>query len=115
MGSERHKLARNETVAVLVTQGTQRWTFEQRGKIKCSQNIKNDNLVGSICVNRVVEREIGRGVVVGEVQSGLCIGERVCETRHPFLEVPFSLGSRDGRTGAVVVVEGLSKSTHCFI
>lgn len=61
--------------------------------------------MSSVCVNGLVEWEIGRGVVVGFVQSGGGGRERVCEARDPFLEVAFSLGGGDGGAGAVVVVE----------
>ena len=63
--------------------------------------------MGSISVDGLVQREVGRGVVVGEVQGRRRSGERVREAGNELLEVPLPLSSGDWRSRAVVVVEGL--------
>ena len=67
MGSKGHKLACYEKVPVLVTRGTQGRPIEQCGQVECGQSIQDNDLVGSICVDRLVKREVGRVIVVGEV------------------------------------------------
>jgi hypothetical protein len=67
VGSEGHKLACYERVSVLVARGTQGGAIEKRGQVERSQGIQDNDLVGSICVNRLVKREVGRVIVVGEV------------------------------------------------
>ena len=69
MGSEGHKLACYERVPVLITRGTQGGAIKQRGQVERSQSIQYNDLVGSICINRLVERKVGRVIVVGKVQS----------------------------------------------
>lgn len=66
--------------------------------------------MGGIGVEGLVEREVGRGVVEGQVERGSSGGVGLGESRNEFLEVALALSGGDGRTGAIVVVEGLDLS-----
>jgi len=61
--------------------------------------------VSSISIDGLVQREIGRGIVVGEVQRRRRSGERMRESGNPLLEVSLPLGSGDRRSRTVVVVK----------
>lgn len=51
VSGERHDLASYEAVAMLVTEGAQRWAVEQGSQVECGQGVEDDDLVGSIGVD----------------------------------------------------------------
>lgn len=60
-----------------------------------------------ISIDRLVEGEIGRIVVIGLVQRRVGSWIRASETPNPFLKVSFTLGSGYGTSCTVVVIECL--------
>lgn len=105
MRSKRHKLAGDESVVATVTGNAQGRTHLKRGEVERSQGVQDDDFVGGISVDGVVEREV-RGVVVeGQVEGRAGSREGVSKTGNPFLKETFSLGSSDGRTETLVVVK----------
>ena len=108
VGSERNNLGSDERVSALVAGGVvQSRTVEESGQVERGQSVKNNDLVGGIGVDGLVEREVGRVAVKGPVKSGGGSRVGVGKTSNPFLEETFSLGSSDRRTWTVVVVERL--------
>ena len=67
MSCKGHHLAGYETVTVLVAQRTQRWSVEQRCQIKCGQGIEDDDLMGGIRIDGLVQWEVCRGIIKGDV------------------------------------------------
>ncbi len=61
--------------------------------------------MSSIGVDGLVEREVGAGIVVRDVQGGGGDWKGVGKARDPFFEVAFALGCGYWRAGTVVVVE----------
>jgi hypothetical protein len=105
VGSKGYKLADHEGVAMLVACGAKRRPIEQRRQVERGQCIEDDDFVGSISVDGLVQREVGRGIVVGEVKGGRRSWKRVREAGNKLLEVPLALGSSNRRSRAIVVVE----------
>lgn len=105
VGGEGNELAGNEGVGAGVTSGAERRTAEQGSEVESSEGVKNNDLVGSIGIDGLVQREVGRRVVVSLIESGCGIGVSVGEACEPFLEETLALSSRDRRTRSVVVVE----------
>lgn len=77
----------------------------QRGQVKRSRSIEDNDLVGRIRVDGLVQREVGRGIVVSDVQSRRRSRERVCEAGNELLEISLPLGNGDRRSKAIVVIE----------
>ena len=78
MRGEGDLLAGDEGITPLVTFRIQWWSLKQSGKIESGQRIQDDDLVSSICVDGLVEGEIGRCVVESEIQGGRSCWEGVC-------------------------------------
>jgi hypothetical protein len=108
VGSKGYKLAGHEGVAMLVACGAKRRPIEQRRQVERSQCIEDDDFVGSISVDGLVQREVGRGIVAGEVKGRRRSWKRVREAGNKLLEVPLALGSSNRRSRAIVVVERLN-------
>jgi len=106
VGGKGNQLASNERVGTGVTGGAERGTAEQGGEVESSEGIEDNNLVGSIGIDGLVQGEVSRRVVKGLVESRRGIGVGVGEASEPFLEETLALSSSDGRTRSVVVVEG---------
>jgi len=83
------------------------WTVEKSSQVESGEGVENDDLMGGVGVDGLVEGEVGGGVVEGLVQSGHCGGEGVGETGDPLLEETLALSGGDWRTRALVVVERL--------
>lgn len=106
VSSEGNDLASNERVGALVASGAKSGTLEQGGEVESGQGVENDDLVSSISVDGLVEREVSRRVVVSLVKGRVGWGVGVGEACKPLLEETLALSSGDGRTRSVVVVEG---------
>ena len=65
MRREGDELARYEAVPVLVACQAQWGAGEEGGEIECGQDVEDDDFVGGVCVDGVVEGERGGVVVVG--------------------------------------------------
>jgi hypothetical protein len=63
VGGEGNELAGDEGVGTGVASGAERGTVEQSCEVESSQGIKNDDLVGGIGIDGLVQREVSRGVV----------------------------------------------------
>ena len=110
VGGERHDLASDEGVEAFIADGVvQSRTIEQSSKVEGGEGIKDNDLVGGISVDGLVEREVGRGVVEGLVQGGVGWWVGVVEASEPLLKEALALSSADWATWAVVVVEGLTQ------
>lgn len=64
MCSKRHELTCYEAILAAVLRGAQRWSVKQRGQVKRRKGVEDDDLVRSISVDGLVEREVRRRVVV---------------------------------------------------
>jgi hypothetical protein len=106
VGGEGNELAGNEGVGAGVASGAKRGTAEQGSEVESSEGIKNNNLVSSIGIDGLVQREVSRRVVESLVKSRCGIGVSVGEACQPLLEETLALSSRDGRARSIVVVEG---------
>ena len=104
---EGHNLGRNETVCALVTVEVQGGSGEDVGEVECDERVEEDDLVGCVCVDGVVEGEVGWVVVKGFVQGGQRLGVGGGEAGDPFLEETLALGGGDRRADTLVVVKGL--------
>lgn len=105
MCREWHKLASYEAVLLPVPCCAQRWPIKERRQIERSERIQNNNFVGCVSVDRLVEREEGGCVVEGFVKGGVWGGVRSSEACEEFIEVTFALSGGNRRARAVVVVE----------
>lgn len=108
MGTKRHDLASHKVILLGVAGNGQGRSGKQRRQVECGQGFKNNHLVSCICVDALVQREVGRVVVEGLVQGRL--GGWICagKTSNKLLKVALALGGGDGGSGSVVVVEGLA-------
>lgn len=73
MGCEWYQFAGYEAATVLITERTQWWSSEQRSQIERRQGVEDNNFMGGVGVDGIVQREVGRGIVESEVQ-GRCWG-----------------------------------------
>lgn len=69
VGGEGNDLASNERVGALVAGSAESGTLEQGGEVEGSQGVENNDFVGGIGVDGLVQREVGRRVVVSLVKS----------------------------------------------
>lgn len=116
MSSERHNLGGDKGVSAFIADASgvvESRTVEKSSQVEGGKSVENNDLVGSVGVDALVEWEVGWVAVEGSVKSGGGVRVGVGETSNPFLKETLTLGGRDRRTWAVVVVEGLF-SVSCF-
>jgi hypothetical protein len=104
---ERNLLGGDEGIGVLVLVQVERGTVEEGGQVERGEGVEDDDLVGGVGVDGLVEREVGGGVVEGLVESRHGGGEGVGETGNPLLEETLSLSGSDWGARTLVVVERL--------
>lgn len=95
VSSKRYKLASDEAILATVTSRAQRRTHLERGEVEGGESVQHNNLVRSISVDGVVEREVNGVVVKSQVERRVCGWEGVREARDPFLQVTLALRGGD--------------------
>jgi hypothetical protein len=75
MGGEGHDLACDEGVAALVALDAQGRAVEQSGQVERRQRVEDNDFVGGVGVDGVVERKLRCVVVIGFVESRVRGGE----------------------------------------
>jgi hypothetical protein len=105
VGCKRDSLTSHKCVLVSITSRTQRWALEQGSQVERGKCVEHNNLMRSISIDGLVEREVGSRVVESLVQCGVGARSLVRESSNELVEEALSLSSGNRRTGAVVVVK----------